>query len=128
MHEDLSMAISSVQLLIHRSLMGLEPDVCMDEDDNREWKWRENYRVWEANRKIFLYPENWIEPEFRLDKSPFFEEAEDLLLQDDVNEQNCEKAFSGYLSHLNEIARLDIRGTFIDEDSDPDIVHVFGRT
>jgi hypothetical protein len=30
------------------------------------WKWRKNYRVWDANRKIFVYPENWIEPELRL--------------------------------------------------------------
>jgi SpoVK/Ycf46/Vps4 family AAA+-type ATPase len=31
-----------------------------------EWNWRKNYQVWDANRKIFLYPENWIEPEQRL--------------------------------------------------------------
>ena len=31
-----------------------------------EWEWRKNHRVWDANRKIFLYPENWIEPELRL--------------------------------------------------------------
>jgi SpoVK/Ycf46/Vps4 family AAA+-type ATPase len=31
-----------------------------------EWEWRKRYRVWDANRKIFLYPENWIEPELRL--------------------------------------------------------------
>ena len=30
------------------------------------WEWRKNYRVWEANRKVFLFPENWIEPEERL--------------------------------------------------------------
>jgi len=30
------------------------------------WKWRKNYRVWDANRRIFLYPGNWIEPEVRL--------------------------------------------------------------
>ena len=30
------------------------------------WKWRKNYRVWDANHRIFLYPENWIEPELRL--------------------------------------------------------------
>jgi SpoVK/Ycf46/Vps4 family AAA+-type ATPase len=29
------------------------------------WEWRRNYRVWEANRKVFLYPENWVEPEPR---------------------------------------------------------------
>ena len=31
-----------------------------------EWEWPKRYRVWDANRKIFLYPENWIEPELRL--------------------------------------------------------------
>lgn len=28
-----------------------------------DWAWRKNYRVWEANRKIFLSPENYLEPE-----------------------------------------------------------------
>jgi hypothetical protein len=31
-----------------------------------EWEWRKRYRIWDATRKIFLYPENWIEPELRL--------------------------------------------------------------
>src|SRR5207249_11771327 len=31
-----------------------------------DWEWLERYRVWDANRKIFLYPVNWIEPELRL--------------------------------------------------------------
>jgi hypothetical protein len=26
-------------------------------------EWRKRYRVWDANRKIFLFPENWIEPD-----------------------------------------------------------------
>src|SRR6266699_5394031 len=30
------------------------------------WEWLKKYRVWDANRKIFLYPENWVEPELRL--------------------------------------------------------------
>jgi SpoVK/Ycf46/Vps4 family AAA+-type ATPase len=30
------------------------------------WGWHKRYRTWDANRKIFLYPENWIEPELRL--------------------------------------------------------------
>ena len=46
----------------------------------------ENYRVWEANRKVFLYPENWIEPELRDDKSALFQALEDELLQNEVNE------------------------------------------
>lgn len=27
------------------------------------WEWMNNYQVWEANRKEFLYPDNWLEPE-----------------------------------------------------------------
>jgi AAA+ superfamily predicted ATPase len=30
-----------------------------------EWDWHKRYRIWNANRKIFLYLENWIEPEPR---------------------------------------------------------------
>jgi SpoVK/Ycf46/Vps4 family AAA+-type ATPase len=26
------------------------------------WSWLKRYRVWEANRKVFLYPDNWLEP------------------------------------------------------------------
>jgi hypothetical protein len=35
-----------------------------------EWEWLKNYRVWDANREIFAYPENWIEPKLRL-SAPF---------------------------------------------------------
>jgi hypothetical protein len=27
-----------------------------------DWQAAKSYRVWEANRKTYLYPENWIEP------------------------------------------------------------------
>ena len=43
------------------------------------WEWRRNYRVWDANRKIFLYPENWIEPELRL-PAPFRVSLNELAL------------------------------------------------
>jgi hypothetical protein len=35
-------------------------------EKDAEWAWRKNYRVWEANRKIFVYPENWLEPDLAL--------------------------------------------------------------
>jgi SpoVK/Ycf46/Vps4 family AAA+-type ATPase len=34
------------------------------------WVWQRRYRVWEANRKVFLFPENWIEPEERPSRRP----------------------------------------------------------
>ncbi len=29
----------------------------------KPWQWLRRYRIWEANRKDFLYPENSLEPE-----------------------------------------------------------------
>ena len=37
-----------------------------------EWNWLKRYRAWQASRKEFLSPENWIEPELRDDKTPVF--------------------------------------------------------
>jgi hypothetical protein len=34
------------------------------------WNWLKGFRVWEAVRRIFLYPENWLRPESREDKRP----------------------------------------------------------
>lgn len=50
-------AIGSVQTFVQRCFLNLEEKVTLDEDAAREWKWMKNYRVWEANRKVFLYPE-----------------------------------------------------------------------
>lgn len=31
---------------------------------NRDrWTWLRRFRAWEANRKVFQQPENWIDPE-----------------------------------------------------------------
>lgn len=44
--------------------------------DIKRWPWMKNYRVWEANRKVFVYPENWIQPDLRNDNSSYFKELE----------------------------------------------------
>jgi len=41
-----------------------------------------NYREWEANRKEFLYPENWLEPELRPSESGLAEALDAELLKD----------------------------------------------
>ncbi len=124
-------AISSVQLFIQRALMGLEDGVAPDDIDAAQWQWMRNYRVWEANRKVFLFPENWIEPDLRDDKTPFFRELESRLLQDDINFDTAEAAVERYLDQLHAVARLDIRALYVEEpdgDGGEEVVHVFGRT
>lgn len=126
-------AVSSVQLYVQHSLMNLEAYVELSSEDAREWKWMKNYRVWEANRKVFLYPENWIEPELRDDKSPFFEELEKDLLQSEITAESAERAVLAYLEKVDEVARLEVVGFFhqkpeLEKDNSTDILHVFART
>ncbi|MEG3838649.1 neuraminidase-like domain-containing protein [Microcoleus sp. herbarium14] len=124
-------AISSVQLFVQRCLLNLEPGVKPSAIDGDRWQWMKNYRVWEANRKVFLYPENWIEPELRDDKSPFFKEIESELLQTDVTNEAAEKALLNYLYKLDRVARLEVCGMYLQEETDgkyKSILHVFART
>lgn len=124
------LAISATQLFIQRSLLNLEPRVHPSVFDPDRWEWMKRYRVWEANRKIFLYPEDWLEPEFRDDKTHIFKELEGELLQGDVSREAVEDAFYRYLCKLEEFARLDIVAMYCENQADfsNDIVHVLGRT
>ena len=125
------LAISSLQLFIQRCLLNLEKQVHPSAIVNaKHWEWMKRYRVWEANRKIFLFPENWLEPEFRDDKTHLFTELEGALLQGDVSNNLVEDAFLNYLKKLEELARLDIVAMHLEGKADPaqNTLHVIGRT
>jgi len=124
------LAIASVQLFIQRCLLNLEKQVHPSVINARQWEWMKRYRVWEANRKIFLFPENWLEPEFRDDKTHLFSELEGNLLQGDVSSDLVEDAFLNYLKKLEELARLDIVAMHLEDKADSTLntLHVIGRT
>jgi len=120
--------ISSVQLYIHRCLMNLEQtdSELLDEQEDelvvnftdtaiKEWEWRKNYRVWEANRKVFLYPENYIEPSLRNDKTHIFKELEDELLQEKITQESAEAAYKKYFSQFSELTKLRYAGAYYEE-------------
>jgi len=139
-------AISSVQLFVQRCFLNLENRYVQVTEEEKEdvasdnawsqWKWMKNYRIWEANRKIFFYPENWLEPELRDDKSPFFEELENEILQNDVTKDNVEAAFLNYLHKVDEVSHLEVCGLYHELENltgdeteyEVNIVHVIGRT
>ncbi len=122
-------AHGSIQLFVQRSLMGLEPKAAADVDNDSGWewwKWMKNYRVWEANRKVFLYPENWIEAELRDDKSFLFTELENELQQNELTEFTAERALVRYLEGLDNIAFLEVVATWYD--TVEKTMHVFARS
>jgi len=134
----LRLAMSSVQTFIQRCLLDLENgnsqpalNVAPRAIDADWWAWMKRYRVWQANREIFLFPENWMESELRLDKTDLFEELEGTLLQGDVTSDLVEDAFFTYLKGLDVRARLDIVSMYFDQnltDTDISTLYVLGRT
>ncbi len=125
-------AISSAQLFIQRALLNLEQNVTLDAEARREWSWMRAYRLWEANRQVFLYPENWIDPTLRDDKSPFFDDLETELMQHEVTDAAARDAFYHYLEQVDGVARVEVTGFYREVGQDSagpiDVLHVFGRT
>jgi peptidoglycan hydrolase-like protein with peptidoglycan-binding domain len=125
----LRLAISSLQTFIQRCFLNLEEQVHPSVLNAQHWSWMKRYRVWEANRKIFLFPENWLEPEWRDDKTHLYQELESSLLQGDVTNQLAEDALYVYLKKLDQLARLEIVTMYAEEKPPgPPAIHVIGRT
>ena len=127
----LRLAISSVQNFVQRAFMNLEPHVAPSALDASRWAWMKRYRVWEANRKIFLYPENFLEPELRDDQTHLYRELMGSLLKGDVSNDLAEDAFFKYLQGLDTIARLEIVTSYRQTDPlhpEDETLHVIGRT
>ncbi len=125
-------ATNSLQVYINRCIMGLEQSadgkvkVILDIDKIDEWEWRKNYRVWEANRKIFLFPENYAEAEIRDNKTPEFKELEDELLQQKLNLEVVENAYKKYFEQIMKLAELQVTGAYRDKDTKR--IYLFGKT
>jgi hypothetical protein len=103
-------ALNAAQLYLQRCRLNLERNVIISTDDlpNVWWEWLLNYRIWQANREIFLYPENYIDPSLRPTKTQLFQTLENDLLQGDVTPDRVEAEFRKYLNGLAELAKLTI--------------------
>ena len=132
-------AIGSTQLFIERCLLGTEGDALrLPPEAAWQWRWMRGYRIWEANRQVFLYPENWLRPELRADKTSFFQELEDELHQKGLTTAAAEDALHHYLEKLDAVARLEIVGFVYQNDAfgpadatgggATEAMHVIGRT
>ncbi len=130
-------ATNSVQLYLQRCQTGVEqsdpaivsvPAVRIDPGQIPavELSWRKNFRVWQANRKVFLYPESYLDPDLRDDKTPAYEMLADDLLQKQITDDTAAEAYAGYLTELSTLSHLKIAGTFYDSASGT--YYFFGRT
>ncbi len=109
-------AIATIQVYVQRCLLGLEAEVGTKDEDllSRErWDWMKRYRVWEANRQVYLYPENWIVPSLRDDKSPFYLDFESSIQQKDISLSNVSESLKEYIYNVAYVANLKVYGMFV---------------
>lgn len=107
-------AITATQLFMQRILFGLEEGVIAGDDLKKHWIWMRNYRVWEANRKVFLFPENWLFPELRDDKSSSFKQLESALGQGELNQDLANQSFGQFLDDVAQMGQIEVLGMYED--------------
>ena len=87
----IAQAIAAIQLYMQRCRLMLEPGVTdLSNIPEVWWEWM-SACVWEANRKIFLYPENYLEPALRSKQTPQFQDLVDALMQTDISGVRCRR-------------------------------------
>src|SRR5262249_2610560 len=106
-------AIGSVQLYMQRCRLMLEPGGTRVPIPAVWWEWMTSYRVWEANRKVFLFPENYLDPTLRRGATPLFDDLKDQLLQTNVTDATIERAYRGYFDGFTELATLNYCESFL---------------
>ncbi|WP_273327712.1 hemopexin repeat-containing protein [Vallitalea guaymasensis] len=131
-------ALACMQLYFHRYFMDLEKPALENFEDmdivkdklKSYWEWMKNYRVWEANRKVFLYPENYIRPELRDTKTEQFKTLEDEVMQGELTDTLVEQAYKNYLDSYDDVSRLTVAGgyRYNDDSTNDDRIIIFGRT
>ncbi|HEY5446149.1 MAG TPA: neuraminidase-like domain-containing protein, partial [Pyrinomonadaceae bacterium] len=130
-------ATGAVQLFIQRLLLNLEHNLSLTEDKRALWDWMHNYRVWEANRKVFLYPENWLLPELRDDKTSTFDKMESAFTEGEPAGELIRAALLGYVEDLGDLAQMNVIAMYADNRTVPDesgknvvtcTLYVIGRT
>ncbi|MGA2410992.1 MAG: neuraminidase-like domain-containing protein, partial [Candidatus Binataceae bacterium] len=116
-------AIAALQLYFYRCLTHLEPAAAFKNNGTssraefrEEWSWLKNYRVWEANRKVFLYPESYIRPELRTSRTGAFKTLLDNLSQGEITDVSVTDAYKKYLDEYTEVSRLTIAGGYVQPD------------
>ncbi len=142
MEPDMSMsrivqANACLQLFVQRCQLGLEGQTVdgatlFSDSALSQGEWMKIFQVWVANRKVFLYPENWLDVSLRDDKSSFFTELEERLQEVGGDSDDIERIYAEYLEKMRETANLEIVGC-CKEDGDPNgetvyTLHIIGRT
>lgn len=124
-------AIASLQQYLYRIALNQEPGFNpMSQDDIASWREIDSqYARWSASQQVSDYPENYILPSTRQDKSHFFEELENSLNQNRLNADRVQDAVLSYLNEFEAVSNLlVINGCCSQTDFGKGTYYFIGRT
>jgi len=113
----LAEAIACMQLYIGAIYGGLEPGHTKDfsKDELIAWHQRfSNISDFAGYQMLLDYPENWINPTLRLNKSDSFKELENNLGQASLSDESVQMALFEHLKQFEEVCNLDLVSAYID--------------
>ncbi|MCL6703594.1 neuraminidase-like domain-containing protein [Pseudomonas sp. T1.Ur] len=117
---EVAAAIASLQHYINRIQLGLEPGYethRMTASEEEAWRDRlHTYALWSDHEKLRTYPEIYLSPLLRKDKSESFELLENDLSQYRIDLKSVHASLQAYLSRFEEIANIETLNGYIDGD------------
>ncbi|MCG1017847.1 MULTISPECIES: neuraminidase-like domain-containing protein [Burkholderiaceae] len=124
-------AIASVQEYMTRIINGVEPGFqAVEPSVVKAWRETENqYAIWAASIDVQNYPENYISPTTRLEKSHYFKELETKLNQNQLDPDRVQNAALAYLNDFEAVSNLTVLSGYINQDDLSQAIYYFiGRT
>jgi hypothetical protein len=123
-------AYIAVQVFVERCLMNMEaPAVTVDLNQDEtwnQWEWMSRYRVWEANREVFLFPENWLIESQRPNRTEIYQTFEQEVHAGAATADYLEVVVQNYIDRLDGVAHLRVTGTC--QDPKTGAIYVVART
>jgi len=125
-------ALNAAQEYLQRCRLGLEPVKDFDIPE-AWWPWLTSYAVWHANREVFLYPENYLDPALRKDATSLFGDLRSALQQGQITDEAVDTAYRDYVDGLVALGDLEIVDAYQCTAHDPELgpvetTFLFGRT
>jgi hypothetical protein len=108
--------IASVQQHIHAIYNGMEPGYGAVSHDQQAL-WRDSmsqYSLWAGYQMLEDYPENYLDPALRLDKTAMFKTFEAELSQARLTGDSVHKALGNYLQAFETVSNLQVVSGYVD--------------
>ncbi|AGJ99403.1 hypothetical protein wNo_10310 [Wolbachia endosymbiont of Drosophila simulans wNo] len=123
----LKAGLNSLQLYIHRCILGLEEGVAVNSELTEEmWDLLDNYREWEATKKIALYPENYLNPTLRKSATAEYKALQNTLMQGNMTEEAAASAYIKYFEDFAQLVNLQVVDMYFSKEDKK--LYVIGRT